>query len=404
MPLNSSSGYASVASRDGVVAGSMFYWHFPSRNGDLSAPLILWLQGGPGSSGIEHGLLRINGPVRLDDDSAMYERPVGDGSWSDEFNVVYVDNPIGTGYSFVSGDESDVRNYATNQDQVSDCLLDLLNHLYDVGLADRSSTALFVAGESYGGHYIPALGAKILSSNAAGLSSIPLRGVLIGDGLTDPGLQELTKPIAAYNFGLIDLHTMGVAQVHSARAWAAVQAGDYGLAKTERETMEGLVADFSRVNLYDVRTFEQYDSSKEVAWLNDAKTKEMLGVDAKRTFGTNANVGTAMNDDVMKSYKNDVKKILDADLPVLLYQGQFDWKDGASSNELWVATLGLESYLNDTRRVLYRAEGDKQIPYGWIKGTEILKDAVIQNAGHMVPADAPLAAFDIMKRFVRGEL
>ena len=29
----------------------MFYWLFPARNKDSEAPLVVWLQGGPGCSG-----------------------------------------------------------------------------------------------------------------------------------------------------------------------------------------------------------------------------------------------------------------------------------------------------------------------------------------------------------------
>ena len=422
----------------------MFFWYFPARIPSASpAPLILWLQGGPGSSGIEHGLLTINGPIRLDAASNLYERPLGEGSWNDEFNVVWVDNPIGTGFSFVDGDEARLEAYATNQDQVSDCLVDLLNHLYDSGLGDRSQ-ALFVAGESYGGkclyfqghlcarsypstnashtllcerfftapppgHYSPALGAKILSLNSLSSPSsfLPLGGVLIGDGLTAPGLQELTKPSAAFYLGLIDGRTLALALSHSAAAAALVLEGDYVGAKAEREEMEGLVADASGVNLYDVRRFDQYDSARQVAWLNEPEVKDMLGVGEGRAFGTNDNVGMAMSGDVMKSYKSDVATILEGGLPVLLYQGQFDWKDGSSSNEAWVATLGIESYLNDTRRILFRedVDGGEPIPYGWIKGREnsLLRDAVILNAGHMVPMDQPLSAYNMMTRFVRGE-
>jgi cathepsin A (carboxypeptidase C) len=40
----------------------------------------------------------------------------------------------------------------------------------------------YLAGESYAGHYIPAFAKKILENDT---STIPLKGILIGDGLTD---------------------------------------------------------------------------------------------------------------------------------------------------------------------------------------------------------------------------
>ena len=50
---------------------------------------------------------------------------------------------------------------------------------------------------------------------------------------------------------------------------------------------EGLRRSLSRAkSSYDVRTFAQYDSSPEVAWLNSSATREMLGVPADVYFGT----------------------------------------------------------------------------------------------------------------------
>jgi carboxypeptidase C (cathepsin A) len=31
-----------------TVDANLFYWYLPAQNGDTTAPLILWLNGGPG--------------------------------------------------------------------------------------------------------------------------------------------------------------------------------------------------------------------------------------------------------------------------------------------------------------------------------------------------------------------
>eukprot|EP00966_Prymnesium_polylepis_P280777 6487525-Prymnesium_polylepis.1 len=52
----------------------------------------------------------------------------------------------------------------------------------------------FIAAESYGGHYAPALAQFIQQNNAAAATPINLRGVMIGDGLVDPVHQYPSYP------------------------------------------------------------------------------------------------------------------------------------------------------------------------------------------------------------------
>lgn len=47
-----------------------FYWFFPAQNGDKNAPIILWLQGGPGASSL-FGLFVEVGPLSFNADGKM---------------------------------------------------------------------------------------------------------------------------------------------------------------------------------------------------------------------------------------------------------------------------------------------------------------------------------------------
>ena len=79
---------------------NLFYWFF--RHEDVNAPLVLWINGGPGASSM-FGLFLENGPLRLNvtgpepDDIELY--PAED-AWTDHFNMIYLDQPVGTGFSY----------------------------------------------------------------------------------------------------------------------------------------------------------------------------------------------------------------------------------------------------------------------------------------------------------------
>ena len=112
------------------------------QNNSESAPLVLWLQGGPGGSSL-FGLFIEHGPFFVDEALALNEREI---SWSKKYNMLYIDQPAGTGFSFTD----DARGYAKNQYDVSKDLYEALSQFYQLfpGLLQNE---FFVTGESYGG-------------------------------------------------------------------------------------------------------------------------------------------------------------------------------------------------------------------------------------------------------------
>lgn len=79
------------------------------------------------------------------------------------------------------------------------------------------------------GHYIPAFGAYIHEQNANG-AAVPLKGVSIGDGWTDPILQMTATPALMFNLGLADANQVKVLQDYSKRTEDAIHQGDYKVA------------------------------------------------------------------------------------------------------------------------------------------------------------------------------
>ena len=71
---------------------------------------------------------------------------------------------------------------------------------------DQLANDLYITGESYAGHYIPAFGAFIHDQNTNNKSqtAINLKGISIGDGWTDPLHQMGAIPGLMYNLGLTD--------------------------------------------------------------------------------------------------------------------------------------------------------------------------------------------------------
>lgn len=126
--------------RDGA---HLFWWlhHTTSANITRSSekPLIIWLQGGPGASSSGYGNFEEIGPFDLN----LNER---NHTWVKDMNVLFVDSPVGTGFSYVDNEKHLTRN---NKQAALD-LIEMLRGFYRE-LPEFKTVPLHIFGESYGG-------------------------------------------------------------------------------------------------------------------------------------------------------------------------------------------------------------------------------------------------------------
>ena len=122
---------------------SMFYWFYRTTHPDgyRNRPIVLWLQGGPGYSGIGIGNFLEIGPV----DQYMKPR---NASWVKTANLLFVDNPAGVGFS-IAGSET----VAKDIEEISNDLICVLKtfmkeHSY------FESNPLHIFGQSYGAKWL----------------------------------------------------------------------------------------------------------------------------------------------------------------------------------------------------------------------------------------------------------
>lgn len=76
----------------------LFFWYFESQNDPAKDPLMLWMNGGPGSSSMM-GLFQELGPCLINEigNGTVYN-PWG---WSRNSSLLFVDQPVGTGFSYI---------------------------------------------------------------------------------------------------------------------------------------------------------------------------------------------------------------------------------------------------------------------------------------------------------------
>ncbi|PWY90212.1 putative carboxypeptidase S1 [Aspergillus heteromorphus CBS 117.55] len=174
------SGYLSVGEDM-----NMFFWFFEARQNPETAPLTAWLNGGPGCSSMI-GLFQENGPCRfVHNETTPSLNPY---SWNNHSNMLYIDQPIGVGFSF-GNDPVDSTVSAAPY------VWKLLQAFY-THFPEYESREFHLFTESYGGHYGPAFAKYIQAQNRAiasqTLTGEPIQLVSLGinNGWFDSSTQE----------------------------------------------------------------------------------------------------------------------------------------------------------------------------------------------------------------------
>lgn len=191
--VSSYSGYLTVNEK---FNSNLFFWFFPSEGNPADDPVLLWLQGGPGSSSML-GLFAENGPFVFKTESELELR---DYRWTRSHSVIYIDNPVGTGFSF-----TDEGGFARNETIIGEQLFEALQQFFTM-FPKLQKNRFFVTGESYAGKYVPAISYAILKKNSEAKIKINIQGLAIGNGLCDP-IHQLKYGQYLFELGLIDLNT-----------------------------------------------------------------------------------------------------------------------------------------------------------------------------------------------------
>ena len=144
-----------------------------SRGDKDNDPLVIWLTGGPGCAS-ELAVMYENGPWKINADLSLRKNPY---SWNTNANIVFIDQPLGTGYS--KGKLSDLDK---NETAIAEDFYTFLTRFIDK-YTEYVDRPMFITGESYAGHYIPRISSYILKQKNP---RINLLGAAIGNGWVDP--------------------------------------------------------------------------------------------------------------------------------------------------------------------------------------------------------------------------
>ncbi|KAK2832760.1 hypothetical protein Q5P01_016649 [Channa striata] len=411
-PLTGKEAWSYVEVRDGA---HMFWWLYyaddqPAGYKDL--PLVMWLQGGPGGSGSGFGNFEEIGPLNRD----LEPRKT---SWVQAASVLFVDNPVGTGFSYT--DRADA--FTTNVTMVATDMLVLLKHFF-TEKAEFQNIPFYIFSESYGGKMAAAISLELTKAIEQGTVKCNFAGVALGDSWISPLDSVMTWGPYLYTTSLLDDY--GLADVNSAAEAVkqAMEQQQFTKATELWSVTETVVEQNTNgVNFYNILT-QQPDErrfssagenyialqtrrhigplhSQSLSELMNGPIRKKLGIIPQNvTWGGQADlVFSYMAEDFMKPVVDIVDQLLKAGVNVTVYNGQLDLIVDTMGQELWVKRLkwdGLSGF-NKLRWTPLDDPTSPGITGAFYKTYKNFAFYWILKAGHMIPSDQGPMALQMLK-------
>ncbi|XP_041366345.1 probable serine carboxypeptidase CPVL isoform X2 [Gigantopelta aegis] len=318
--------------------------------------------------------------------------------------MIYIDNPVGTGFSFTAMDSG----YANTEDDVARDLYSCLTQFFTV-FPDYQKNDFYITGESYAGKYVPAISYKIHMENPSAKVKISYKGMAIGDGLCDPVTMMPKYADFMFNIGVLDENERDYFQKQTDLAVAKIKAGDYLAAfKYFNQLILGGNTSFTAhvTGLHDYYNFLRTQAPPEFNYYG----KFLARPEARRAihvgnlkYNDGDKVEKHLLNDMMQSVKGKIATILD-NYKVLVYNGQLDIIIAVPLTEAWLQTVpwsGLEQYKNATKLIWKLNPKDTDVA-GYVRQVKNFYQVIVRGAGHILPYDQPARGMDMIQRFIEN--
>jgi len=389
--------------------------------------VIFWTNGGPGCTS-SLGLFMELGPCRVVDNSTTKYHPQ---AWNEKANVFFIDQPIGVGYSYADYGETVSTTEGFAQDIAS------FVAIFFQTFKKFQGRAFHMAGESYGGQYVPIYAAAVHDQNRellkAGIQPINLKSVMIGNGMTNTALMSTSY----YDMTCTPASLDPVQNIETCvRMKTAAPRCDKMLRESCVDTFDAIGCNAANMfcnsevsapfytlelNPYDISrkcTAEEMQTSLCYSiigtigeYLNQPEVRKNLGASPALKNETiqfcNSDLFArfqASQDESRLHTSYFLENLLERGVKVLIYVGALDWICNWVGNHRMTEALewyGAEAFRKESLKGWSLDKDDKAA--GLFKTSGDLTFLTIYGAGHMVPYDKPDEALAMLDRWLSDE-
>ncbi|EPQ61291.1 serine carboxypeptidase [Gloeophyllum trabeum ATCC 11539] len=407
-----------------IEARHLFFYFFESRSDPAKDDVIFWTNGGPGGSS-SIGLFMELGPCRVVNSTTTQFHQE---SWNSNANIFFIDQPVGVGFSYAEYGE-----YVSTTEEAAKDVAAFVAIFFE-HFSSFKGRAFHMAGESYGGRYVPIFASAIYDQNPklveAGLTPINLSSIMIGNGHTD----QYSQLLSTYDIQCSGASLTPVFDISSCiRMKQAVP-------RCAKLLQASCVDIFDPIGCYEATSIctlelrmpylerggNPYDISKPCEggtvlegslcysivnkideYLAQPSVRAQLGVDAavptnNTTYSLTVEAQFAASYDDIRSSYDYVAALLERRVRVLLYVGSYDWTCNWVGNERWSRELEWSGRSEFAGQPLRDWKVDGKVA-GKTRSAKGFTFATIEGAGHMAPYDQPKESLELVKKWVNGE-
>ncbi|XP_006354895.1 serine carboxypeptidase-like 11 [Solanum tuberosum] len=428
LPFPLETGYVGVGKDEEL---QLFYYFLESESEPTTDPLLIWLSGGPGCSAVT-AIVNGIGPLRFVEQVYYGSMPsfvLNPHAWTKIASVIFLDQPINTGFSYVTNEVA----YKQTDVQAFDYVYEFLRKW----LSDHPeyiSNPFYMSGNSYAGKMIPVVAQLISNGNTAGKEPfVNLQGYLIGSPGTLRPQEDNYQILFSYGMGLISDELYKSLEKNCGGEYTNIDPNNKGCANDFRifkqlvkningehilepfctyDYLQGPYQMSGERRLLDEKLISLQRQDKCASdwrkhmkyWANDPKVQEALHV-RKRIIGSwvqcnkISSVGSPPNytltiDNVVPYHANLSTKGYRS----LIYSGDHDYSVPFQSTQKWIKSLNY-SIVDD-----WRPWNVNNQVAGYTRSySNKMTFATVKGSGHTACRYKPEECFGMFKRWINHD-
>uniref|UniRef100_A0A0K8R428 Putative serine carboxypeptidase n=1 Tax=Ixodes ricinus TaxID=34613 RepID=A0A0K8R428_IXORI len=372
-----------------------------------SAPLLLWLYGGPGKSSMWAQFLE-NGPVGINATGDLFKRSE---TLQEYASVIYLDQPAGAGLSIIKN-YTDPQNYAHTLEDMSEMIEQFMKQFL-IFFPEYIGRSFYIAGESYGARAALGFGERLKCTPIEDGINLTLSGLILGAGFLAPIVDLMDSTEFLYQTSLLNdtgrmIFNKTFAKIrelskrNTTLALYLLSTTVFNLRSGGEKSLFQNLTGFraQRSALYSILPPEV---EAYVNYTNSSDFKQSLHVPLKVQIDSLRPMVTLMlRQDLFTDITATFKSALEHQ-NILLYTGQVDTLFPSMNFRKYFSTVQWnkkQEFENAGRNTWSTCRNPRRVA-GYIESITNFSYAVVLRAGHHTTLDEPSSVYHLTSSFIK---